>query len=276
MKILLLDDDADIHLYFEKKIFQNLQDYDVWYAYNREDVFSYINDNGQPDVCIFDIMLGNEKSGSRYVEDGISIAAELLKKNKNLPIFFLTQSLSDDGYFNRMLQLGIPPHNFLGKDTKNGELIPNVKQFLELLDRAVRESVDDLRYLSLVNHKIGIPTKYKTVETKNGVQEHPILFTYFNKDEILYLVGRRGRCEIFTINEDNPFTVKTTATRIIKQLTPIYNCFIECGNVAINIERIKIIDVDNKRLYFDNTKRTKMDLPDDFLKKTNRLITKPE
>lgn len=90
-RILLVEDDQSFGTVLKDYLMMN--DFEVSLAVDGEQGLKRFIEN-EYDICIFDVMMPKK--------DGFSLAEEVKKMNKNVPIIFLTAKKYEGGYFERL------------------------------------------------------------------------------------------------------------------------------------------------------------------------------
>lgn len=163
-KILLIEDDTDFGMILKQYL--ELEDFDVTWFQNPEDVVPILNSDFNFQIGILDIMMPNM--------DGFSLSKIILKEKPHFPILFLTAKKQK---IDRLTGLKIGADDYISKSCDPEELILRIKNILK------RTSHSTLQ----MHVKIG---EYN-LDSEKLLLSHPrgdIRLTIREKDLLLYLL----------------------------------------------------------------------------------------
>jgi len=164
IKILLVEDDTDFGMILKQYL--ELEDFDITWFQNPEDVIPILNSDFNFQIGILDIMMPNM--------DGFSLSKIILKEKPHFPILFLT---AKNQKIDRLTGLKIGADDYIAKPCDPEELILRIKNILK------RTSYSTLQ----VHVKIG---EYN-LDSEKLLLSHPkgdIRLTIREKDLLLYLL----------------------------------------------------------------------------------------
>lgn len=164
IKILLVEDDADFGMILKQYL--ELEDFDVTWFQNPEDVVPILTSDFNFQIGILDIMMPNM--------DGFSLSKIILKEKPQFPILFLT---AKNQKIDRLTGLKIGADDYIAKPCDPEELILRIKNILK------RTSHSTLQ----VHVKIGA----YNLDSEKLLLSHPtgdIRLTIREKDLLLYLL----------------------------------------------------------------------------------------
>lgn len=164
IKILLVEDDADFGMILKQYL--ELEDFDVTWFQNPEDVVPLLTSDFNFQIGILDIMMPNM--------DGFSLSKIILKEKPQFPILFLT---AKNQKIDRLTGLKIGADDYIAKPCDPEELILRIKNILK------RTSHSTLQ----VHVKIGA----YNLDAEKLLLSHPtgdIRLTIREKDLLLYLL----------------------------------------------------------------------------------------
>lgn len=164
IKILLVEDDADFGMILKQYL--ELEDFDVTWFQNPEDVVPLLISDFNFQIGILDIMMPNM--------DGFSLSKIILKEKPQFPILFLT---AKNQKIDRLTGLKIGADDYIAKPCDPEELILRIKNILK------RTSHSTLQ----VHVKIGA----YNLDSEKLLLSHPtgdIRLTIREKDLLLYLL----------------------------------------------------------------------------------------
>lgn len=164
IKILLVEDDADFGMILKQYL--ELEDFDVTWFQNPEDVVPLLTSDFNFQIGILDIMMPNM--------DGFSLSKIILKEKPQFPILFLT---AKNQKIDRLTGLKIGADDYIAKPCDPEELILRIKNILK------RTSHSTLQ----VHVKIGA----YNLDSEKLLLSHPtgdIRLTIREKDLLLYLL----------------------------------------------------------------------------------------
>ncbi|SHM61616.1 response regulator transcription factor [Chryseobacterium polytrichastri] len=163
-KILLVEDDADFGMILKQYL--ELEDFDVTWFQNPEDVVPILTSDFNFQIGILDIMMPNI--------DGFSLSKIILKEKPQFPILFLT---AKNQKIDRLTGLKIGADDYIAKPCDPEELVLRIKNILK------RTSYSTLQ----VQVKIGA----YSLDSEKLLLSHPkgdIRLTIREKDLLLYLL----------------------------------------------------------------------------------------
>lgn len=117
-KILLAEDDADFGMILKQYL--ELEDFEVDWFQNPEDIVKIIDSDFSYQMGILDIMMPKI--------DGFSLAKLILKENSNFPLLFLT---AKNQKIDRLTGLKIGAEDYLAKPCDPEELVLRMKNILK-------------------------------------------------------------------------------------------------------------------------------------------------
>lgn len=118
IKILLVEDDPDFGMILKQYL--ELDEFDVTWFQNPEDVVSLLNSNFSFHIGILDIMMPNM--------DGFSLAKIILKQKQSFPILFLT---AKNQKIDRITGLKMGADDYIAKPCDPEELILRIRNILK-------------------------------------------------------------------------------------------------------------------------------------------------
>jgi len=163
-KILLVEDDSDFGMILKQYL--ELEDFDVVWFQNPEDVVNILHSDFNFQIGILDIMMPNI--------DGFSLAKIILKGKPDFPLLFLT---AKNQKIDRLTGLKIGADDYIAKPCDPEELILRIKNILKRTSPVVIES----------HIKIG---DY-ILDSEKLLLSHPkgnVRLTIREKDLLLYLL----------------------------------------------------------------------------------------
>lgn len=164
IKILLVEDDTDFGMILKQYL--ELEDFDVTWFQNPEDVLPILNSDFTFQIGILDIMMPNI--------DGFSLSKIILKEKPHFPILFLT---AKNQKIDRLTGLKIGADDYIAKPCDPEELILRIKNILKRTSHSTMQ----------VHVKIG---EYN-LDSEKLLLSHPkgdIRLTIREKDLLLYLL----------------------------------------------------------------------------------------
>lgn len=164
IKILLAEDDSDFGMILKQYL--ELEDFEVSWFQNPEDVLPLLQSDFNFHIGILDIMMPNL--------DGFSLAKMILKEKPEFPLLFLT---AKNQKIDRLTGLKIGADDYIAKPCDPEELILRIKNILK------RTLVSE----AVTRHIIG---SY-VLDTEKLLLSHPnekIRLTIREKDLLLYLL----------------------------------------------------------------------------------------
>lgn len=164
IKILLAEDDSDFGMILKQYL--ELEDFDVSWFQNPEDIVSILKTDFNFHIGILDIMMPNI--------DGFSLAKTILKVKPDFPLLFLT---AKNQKIDRLTGLKIGADDYIPKPCDPEELILRIKNILKRT----------LTSETVTQHKIG---SY-ILDTEKLLLSHPnekIRLTIREKDLLLYFL----------------------------------------------------------------------------------------
>lgn len=117
-KILLVEDDSDFGMILKQYL--ELEDFEVDWFKNPEDVVAILDSDFSYQIGILDIMMPKI--------DGFSLAKLILKQNSNFPLLFLT---AKNQKIDRLTGLKIGAEDYLAKPCDPEELVLRMKNILK-------------------------------------------------------------------------------------------------------------------------------------------------
>ncbi|RFC54342.1 response regulator transcription factor [Brumimicrobium aurantiacum] len=161
-KILLVEDDTNLGFIISDQL--KLEGYDVSLASNGMEGFKRFNDEVY-DLCILDVMMPKK--------DGFSLAEDIRKVNKSIPIIFLTaKSMTDD----KVKGFNVGGDDYITKPFSTKELNVRVKALLKRVNIHTGEEENDIvRIGSYVYDLANYTLKNATFEKKLTKKEAQIL-----------------------------------------------------------------------------------------------------
>jgi len=190
-KILLVEDDVNLGFVVADQL--KSEGYDVTIASDGQEGFQRFN-SGNYHLCIFDVMMPKK--------DGFSLAEDVRKVNKTIPILFLTaKTMTED----KVKGFYVGADDYLTKPFSAAELKVRVKALLKRVDISVQEEEDELKIgkytYDILNYKLTGPGFEKKLTKKESqvlkmlaklenqvVHRELILNAVWGKDD--YFVGR--------------------------------------------------------------------------------------
>jgi len=167
-KILLAEDDPDFGMILKQYL--ELEDFEVTWFQNPEDIVSLLKSGFPFQIGILDIMMPNM--------DGFSLAKLILKENPNFPLLFLT---AKNQKIDRLTGLKIGADDYIAKPCDPEELILRIKNILKRTLTAVETRVKLGDYI--LN-----PEKLLLLHLKGNVR-----LTIREKDLLLFLLKHNGQ-----------------------------------------------------------------------------------
>jgi DNA-binding response OmpR family regulator len=164
IKILLAEDDSDFGMILKQYL--ELEDFEVSWFQNPEDVVSILQTGFNFQIGILDIMMPNI--------DGFSLAKMILKAKPNFPLLFLT---AKNQKIDRLTGLKIGADDYIAKPCDPEELILRIKNILKRT----------LASETVTQHKIGT----YILDTEKLLLIHPkekIRLTIRENELLLYLL----------------------------------------------------------------------------------------
>lgn len=190
-RILLVEDDVNLGFVVADQL--KTEGYDVTIASDGQEGFQRFN-NGSYHLCIFDVMMPRK--------DGFSLAEDVRKVNKTIPILFLTaKTMTED----KVKGFNVGADDYLTKPFSAAELKVRVKALLKRVDISVGEELDELKIgkytYDILNYRLIGPDFEKKLTKKESqvlkmlakledqvVHRELILNAVWGKDD--YFVGR--------------------------------------------------------------------------------------
>lgn len=190
-KILLVEDDVNLGFVVADQL--KSEGYDVTIASDGQEGFQRFN-SGNYHLCIFDVMMPKK--------DGFSLAEDVRKVNKTIPILFLTaKTMTED----KVKGFYVGADDYLTKPFSAAELKARVKALLKRVDISIQEEEDELKIgkytYDILNYKLTGPDFEKKLTKKESqvlkmlaklenqvVHRELILNAVWGKDD--YFVGR--------------------------------------------------------------------------------------
>ncbi|NIF07609.1 response regulator transcription factor [Chryseobacterium sp. Tr-659] len=174
-KILLAEDDPDFGMILKQYL--ELEDFEVCWFQNPEEVVHLLHSDFPFHVGILDVMMPNI--------DGFSLAKMILKEKNNFPLLFLT---AKNQKIDRLTGLKIGADDYIAKPCDPEELVLRIKNILKRVNPAPTETIIKLGQYSL--------------DTTKLLLAHPngnIRLTVREQELILYLLKHNHS----TITRDN-------------------------------------------------------------------------
>lgn len=119
-RILVVDDDPDV--VEACKLVLEAQDHEVLEANNKADGHKLATDQ-KPDLIVLDVMMDEP-------DDGISLAQQLRREGKNMPILMLTSVSKVTGLDIGQDDSVVPVQAFIEKPVEPADLVEQVQQLL--------------------------------------------------------------------------------------------------------------------------------------------------
>lgn len=163
-KILLVEDDTDFGMILKQYL--ELEDFDVTWFQNPEDVVPILNSDFNFQIGILDIMMPNM--------DGFSLSKIILKEKPQFPILFLT---AKNQKIDRLTGLKIGADDYISKPCDPEELILRIKNILKRTSHSTLQAHVKIGDYNLDSEKL--------------LLSHPrgdIRLTIREKDLLLYLL----------------------------------------------------------------------------------------
>ncbi len=171
-KILVVEDDASIAFILRDNLEEN--GYEVVYCPDGETGWQQFMRNTF-DLCLLDVMLPKK--------DGITLAAQIRKKNETIPILMLTAMNNDESKISGF-QKGID--DYITKPFNMQELILRMEVFLKRTQKKQDEMTEPVKVGSILFdfNNLLIKTESDTIQL---TQREAELFKYFyqNKNQVL-------------------------------------------------------------------------------------------
>lgn len=166
-KILLAEDDPDFGMILKQYL--ELEDFEVAWFQNPEDIVSLLSTDFPFHIGILDIMMPSI--------DGFSLAKMILKKKNTFPLLFLT---AKNQKIDRLMGLKIGADDYIAKPCDPEELVLRIKNILKRTQPAVSPQI-----------KIG---NY-SLDTEKLLLSHPegnVRLTIRERELLLYLLKYNG------------------------------------------------------------------------------------
>ncbi|AZB01340.1 DNA-binding response regulator [Chryseobacterium joostei] len=125
-KILLAEDDPDFGMILKQYL--ELEDFEVSWFQNPEDVVELLSSDFPFQIAILDVMMPNI--------DGFSLAKMILKEKNNFPILFLT---AKNQKIDRLTGLKIGADDYIAKPCDPEELVLRIKNILKRISPPITE-----------------------------------------------------------------------------------------------------------------------------------------
>lgn len=142
-KILLAEDDPDFGMILKQYL--ELEDFEVNWFQNPEDVAKLISSDFSFHIAILDVMMPNI--------DGFSLAKMILKEKSNFPILFLT---AKNQKIDRLTGLKIGADDYIAKPCDPEELVLRIKNILKRISPTITETQIKIGQYSLDTQKLSL------------------------------------------------------------------------------------------------------------------------
>src|SRR5258708_18262100 len=133
MKILVVDDDAAVRDSLRRAL--QLETYDVSVAVDGADALAQVEENGEPDAVVLDVLMPNV--------DGLEVARTLRRSGRKVPILMLT---ARDEVSDRVAGLDAGADDYVVKPFALEELLARLRA---LLRRTAAGAVETLRFADI-------------------------------------------------------------------------------------------------------------------------------
>lgn len=140
-KILLAEDDPDFGIILKQYL--ELEDFEVSWFQNPEEIVTMLTTDFPFDVGILDVMMPNI--------DGFSLAKMILKEKNNFPLLFLT---AKNQKIDRLTGLKIGADDYISKPCDPEELVLRIKNIIKRTTPAVTETLIKIGQYSLDTKKL--------------------------------------------------------------------------------------------------------------------------
>jgi len=190
-KVLLVEDDASLGFVIRDNLEE--QGYEVLYSADGENGWQQFMRNNI-DICLLDVMLPKK--------DGMTLAAQIRKKNEKVPILFLTAKSMDE---DRIAGFKAGGDDYITKPFNMEELLLRLEVFLKRTQKKENEDIQQFRIGRLIfdntnlllidgTHKQQLTQKeadllrYLCLHPNTVVKREDILLNVWGKED--YFLGR--------------------------------------------------------------------------------------